>query len=707
LDTNSKNNTEKIDNITAIKDEDMNEYNVIRDNENQLYNEDNNNKKGNDNNNNLPIKKRISISKALITFSIILLLAILSVSSYVPIKENVISNDDTIRNYVESNKFTDYIARFTQYLLKSKIEEEKVNDYIRFRDVTSINYYISNDNINKSNVTGGINFSDMIYEKMHIKVTIDEDRDYKIENKTNYKIDKNRFVSDLNSWVNEEYNNISILFIINNDIENYNDSFTNEINHYNAEIYAKIILVIGIVTILLLIIIAFSIKFSYQKQTSICKIFNSMYLEIKILLWAIILNSFIFGFIRYDISYLIDLICETSYNYYLIGISLVFILLTLIYLSIVYIKYIYYNGFIEGVIKNSLIGKVSIYIVKKINRVYNNLINIDIRENDNRKIFLLIGVHSIVILIITVTEVGLLSLALALIYTVIIFKYLFQLINNVRILNEGSSQLSQGNFNIRVEEEIGILTPIAKHINNINSGFRVAVDNATKSQKMKTELISNVSHDLKTPLTSIITYIDLLKSGEIDKKTHNEYINILDNKAKRLNVLIEDLFEASKASSGNIDLQMKEIDVIALFKQTLGELEEKINNSSLIMKISMPEDKIMCLLDGRRTYRVFDNIVSNIVKYSMNKSRVYIDIQQYEKEVKFIFKNIASYEMNFDASEITERFTRGDKARNTEGSGLGLSIAKSLVELQNGRLSISIDGDLFKLIVSFPTIEEN
>ncbi|MCT4597270.1 MAG: HAMP domain-containing histidine kinase [Vallitalea sp.] len=705
MDTNSKNNTEEIDNIAAIKDKDINEYNVIGDNENQLYNEDNNYESGNDNNN-LPTKKRISISKALVTFSIILLLAILSVSSYVPIKENVISNDDTIRNYVESTEFTDYLARYTQYLIKSEIEE-KVNYYIRFRDVTSINYYISNDNINKSNVTGGINFSDMVHEKMHIKVTIDEDRDYKIENKTNYKIDENRFISDLNNWLNEEYNNISIIFIINNDIENYNDSFTHEINHYNAEIYAEIILVIGIVTILLLIIIAFSIKFSYQKQTSICKIFNSMYLEIKILLWAIVFNGFVFGLIRYDISYLIDLISETSFNYYLIGISFVFTLLTLIYLSIVYIKYIYYNGIIEGVIKNSLIGKVSIYIVKKINRVYNNMINIDVREKDNRKIFLLIGIHSIVILIITVTDVGLLSLALALTYTVIIFKYLFQLINNVRVLNEGSSQLSQGNFDIRVEEEIGILTPIAKNINNINSGFRVAVDNATKSQKMKTELISNVSHDLKTPLTSIITYIDLLKSGEINKKTQNEYIDILDKKAKRLNVLIEDLFEASKASSGNIDLQMKEIDVIALFKQTLGELEEKINNSSLIMKISMPEDKIMCLLDGRRTYRVFDNIVSNIVKYSMNKSRVYIDIQQHEKEVKFIFKNIASYEMNFDASEITERFTRGDKARNTEGSGLGLSIAKSLVELQNGKLSISIDGDLFKLIVSFPTIEEN
>lgn len=670
---------------------------------NSKSNNKDNNYKNSNYDNDLSTKKRKHISKALVTISIILILSVLSVSSYVPIKEKIMSNDDTIRKYVESNDFVNYLARFTQYLIKAEVKEEKVNDYIRFKDVTSINYYISSDNVNKSNVNGGVDFHNNIYKKSYLKVNIDDKGNYKIENKTNLKINEDILISVLNNTVKEEYNNISIKFIINNDIENYNDSFIDEIKRYNVEIYAEIILVIGIVTILLIIIMAFSIKFSYQKQTSICKIFNGLYLELKILLWFIIIGNYIFGLFRHDISYLVNLIYETGYNFYLIGISSVFILLILIYLSIVYIKYIYYNGFIEGVIKNSLIGKASIYIIKKINRLYNNLLNIDISEEDNRKIFLLIGIHSIVILIITLTEIGPLSLLLAIIYTIIVFKYLFQLINYVKVLNKASSQLSQGNFDIKVEEEIGILTPIAKHINNINSGFRVAIDNATKSQKMKTELISNVSHDLKTPLTSIITYVDLLKSEEIDKKTQKEYLNILDKKAKRLNVLIEDLFEASKASSGNIDLQIEELDVIALFKQTLGELEEKINNSSLIMKISMPEDKIICHLDGRRTYRVFENIVSNIVKYSMNKSRVYIDIQKYEKEVRFIFKNIASYEMNFDESEITERFTRGDKSRNTEGSGLGLSIAKSLVELQNGKLSISIDGDLFKLIVSFPT----
>ena len=165
--------------------------------------------------------------------------------------------------------------------------------------------------------------------------------------------------------------------------------------------------------------------------------------------------------------------------------------------------------------------------------------------------------------------------------------------------------------------------------------------------------------------------------------------------------MIEDLFDASKASSGNIELDLEEIDIVALFRQTLGEMEEKLNATDLIMRMNIPDKKIICKLDGRRTYRIFENIMENILKYAMENTRVYIDILEEEREVRFIFKNISSYEMNFDPHEITERFIRGDKSRNTEGSGLGLSIAKSLVELQNGKMDISIDGDLFKLTLTF------
>jgi signal transduction histidine kinase len=199
--------------------------------------------------------------------------------------------------------------------------------------------------------------------------------------------------------------------------------------------------------------------------------------------------------------------------------------------------------------------------------------------------------------------------------------------------------------------------------------------------------------------------VDLLKNQDTTEENRKEYLDILDRKSKRLNALIEDLFEASKASSGNMELQLENLDVVALFRQTLGELEEKINKSTLQIRTNAPDHKVVCELDGRRTYRVFENIMTNILKYSMPSSRVYITIEESEKDVSFTFKNISAYEMNFDASEITERFARGDKSRNTEGSGLGLAIAKSLVELQKGKLTIDIDGDLFKLSVRFPKAE--
>lgn len=218
---------------------------------------------------------------------------------------------------------------------------------------------------------------------------------------------------------------------------------------------------------------------------------------------------------------------------------------------------------------------------------------------------------------------------------------------------------------------------------------------------MKTELISNVSHDLKTPLTSIISYTDLLKNEDITKEQQKEYIEILDKKSKRLQTLIEDLFEASKASSGDINFNIDDVDIVSLVKQTLVELDDKIKEQSLIIKSNMPNDKLILRLDSQRTFRVFENIIVNITKYALENSRVYIDIIDFEDKVEISFRNISKEEIDFTSTEITERFVRGDKSRNTEGSGLGLSIAKSFVELQGGKFDIIIDGDLFKVIIIF------
>ena len=245
-------------------------------------------------------------------------------------------------------------------------------------------------------------------------------------------------------------------------------------------------------------------------------------------------------------------------------------------------------------------------------------------------------------------------------------------------------------------------TTLADNINNIRDGLDKAIDSQLKSERMKSELITNVSHDLKTPLTSIINYVELIKKEDnITPEYINDYINVLDSKSKRLKVLIEDLFEASKASSGNIELNMEKIDLTQLMRQSIGEMEEKLSEANLDLKINVPEEKIYIRADGRRLYRVLENLLSNISKYSLPNTRVYIDITKDENSVKLTMKNISSYELNFDPGEIMERFKRADDSRNTEGSGLGLSIAKDLVKLQGGSFDIDIDGDLFKAIVQF------
>lgn len=218
---------------------------------------------------------------------------------------------------------------------------------------------------------------------------------------------------------------------------------------------------------------------------------------------------------------------------------------------------------------------------------------------------------------------------------------------------------------------------------------------------MKSELITNVSHDLKTPLTSIINYIDLLKEENITDDKRARYIEVLDMKSKRLKILIEDLFEASKAVSGNMNFTKEDLNIVSLLRQVIGELEEKINHSQLDIITKWPEEKVILYLDGRKTFRVYENLLNNIIKYSMKNSRVYIDVINNEDEVIIILKNISAYQIDFSSEEIVERFKRGDKARSTEGSGLGLSIAKSIVELQGGEFNIEIDGDLFKVITKF------
>ena len=242
---------------------------------------------------------------------------------------------------------------------------------------------------------------------------------------------------------------------------------------------------------------------------------------------------------------------------------------------------------------------------------------------------------------------------------------------------------------------------MAKYINDIAGGFTNAIEQSLKSERLKTELITNVSHDIKTPLTSIINYVDLLKKEDINNAQIEQYIAVLDKKSQRLKKLIEDLVEASKVSSGNVKLNMEVINLKELLNQSMGEFEDKLEKKNLKIEMDLPNENVLIKADNRYLYRVIENVFSNISKYALEGSRVYIKLEKQKEEIYLEFKNISKDKLNISAEELMQRFVRGDKSRYTEGSGLGLSIAKSLTELQDGKFKIDIDGDLFKVVIKW------
>ena len=278
-------------------------------------------------------------------------------------------------------------------------------------------------------------------------------------------------------------------------------------------------------------------------------------------------------------------------------------------------------------------------------------------------------------------------------------------VESLRII-EGVERIRDGDLNskINVDELHGDNKYLAEAINNIGAGLEQAVADSTKNERMKADLITNVSHDIKTPLTSIVNYVNLLKREELNNERAKGYIRILDEKAHRLKQLTEDLVEASKVSSGNVKLDMQTIDMVELVYQTAGEFEEKFEKKSLTVVTKLPNTPVYISADGRQLYRVIENLYNNVAKYAMEHTRVYVEITSIQEQVTFSIKNISEKTLaleNSMAGDLTERFTRGDASRTTEGSGLGLSIAKNLTQLMGGMFDISVDGDLFKATLTF------
>lgn len=340
---------------------------------------------------------------------------------------------------------------------------------------------------------------------------------------------------------------------------------------------------------------------------------------------------------------------------------------------------------------------------RKMKKLWEHIMDFDLSEKMHDKIFLLVLANFVVVgLLCCGWFMGSLG---AIIYSVVVYylikRQVAKLQEQYGKVMSAAKSMADGNLKVNLEGDLGPFESLGNELQQVQRGFAKAVMEEAKSQNMKTELITNVSHDLKTPLTAIITYVDLLGKEGITEEERKSYIATLEKKSQRLKVLIEDLFEVSKATSGNVKLHMMNVDIVNLLKQVRTELEDKILDSNILFRWNLPEEKVMVILDGQKTYRVFENLLNNILKYAMEHSRAYIDLKQDEERVYVVFRNVSKMEIEADAEHLTERFVRGEASRNSEGSGLGLAIAKSFVELQSGSFKIDVDGDLFKVIVSW------
>ncbi len=400
-----------------------------------------------------------------------------------------------------------------------------------------------------------------------------------------------------------------------------------------------------------------------------------------------------------------------NYSVILVNIMYWFSLFMIAFIITSLVKIIVKSSIKKYFKSKSLIVLFAGFVYKNVSKLIYKALNVDLSKRYNRLFFIgtiIIIAGAVILPIVDIANI-MLWLTLALLYIVIVSVYI-KVVN--KEIKRGKSDyeelliltkdIADGNLDKDIMNvDTGIYNDIKLQLYYIQQAYKKSIEEEIKSQKMKSELISNISHDLKTPLTSIISYADILKYMETSEETA-KYIDTIYRKSERLRVLIDDMFEISKAQSGNIKLDFNQIDIARLMEQSIFELKDHLTKKGIILKTKFPEEKTILYLDGEKTYRIFENLIVNIAKYALENSRAYIDIVDKGENVEIIFKNISEIEIDYEVQDIMERFKRGDKSRNSEGFGLGISIAKSYIEAQGGTLDIFLDGDLFKSVVTFP-----
>lgn len=639
--------------------------------------------------------------------------------------KNIVPSDIFIKdreneNY-DRNEYKEYIDQKV-YNAEDRLKKGIKNlDYIIINNKSGFEISKGEDNIKK--IAKGEVISEDEYYGYYIVVKYDEDGNYKIVDIkgadkgviTNlfYDLEWN-YYSDSGSLIVSGPKDVTIAYGIPKVLE-YDDPISYRIENSDISTYGDISLLYGGALAVIIIILAlFTPSKIWSRCIGIKKILRIPFEILVVLLTCMISLIALLPMLVYEYGNNIRNFIEimnsigasqrTSEIIFMLGnILCLSIVIYGIYLAIISVKNIFYVGVKEYFKTKSLIGILLLKSKGWIKEGYNRLIVIDLNDKSNKTLIKILGVNFIVLSI--MCSIWFFGIGISIAYTIVLFfvlkKYFDEVKQKYSILLEATNKIAEGNLDVEIKEDLGLFNPLKGELEKIQSGFKKAVEEEVKSQRLKTELISNVSHDLKTPLTSIITYVDLLKNEKITEEERKSYIETIERKSQRLKNLIEDLFEMSKATSKNIQLNIVDVDIVELMKQTQFELSDKIEESSLKFKWNLPNEKVIIKLDSQKTFRVFENLLINIVKYAMPNSRVFIDIINEEDNVSIILKNMSANEMDFTAEEIVERFARGDRSRNTEGSGLGLAISKSFVELQGGSFNIEIDGDLFKVKIDF------
>ena len=537
-------------------------------------------------------------------------------------------------------------------------------------------------------ITGSVQDNRVIIDKVQKSQRL-MDSDYNFIDKS-FKANLNEAFSKLNS--NNNVKNLKFAYYASLDDEAFKDI---ERDVFMDQVFVQIGISVLIAAILSLLLGIFMNIEKVDGSESLRKVFKFP-IEVVIILFII------FVFSAAGISSMNQIYRNLYVFYLLYFIGLVIVSLTVNYFVIL-LKSIFNKKTENYLVKNSLIYRIFTGAISEFSNASDDNKNI----NDAKVKFTL--VYFVVFLLFAILNMMFSTMSYyapekmmipMILFGIFLYVIIFKNIKQVARINKEASEIVGGNYKKKIEKTGGLYDGIVDNFNNIGSNLDLAIEDAVKSERLKTELITNVSHDLKTPLTSILNYSDLLSKEDNSEEEAREYAKIINEKSNKLKVLIEDLFEVSKATSNNVELDRQELDFNSLVAQSIGEWEDKISENNIEIISNLPEEKVILNIDGQKFSRVLDNLFSNISKYALENSRVYVDLIDGDK-VKLTIKNISKYPLNISAEELLERFTRGEKSRTTSGSGLGLSIASSFVRAHGASFDIDIDGDLFKVTIEF------